>query len=119
MDEVADIVDMELENESDSSSIYSNNSICEQIDNLIERCEQLHIHIHNSFDTIHTIKELIDSNLNINVIINNEIKDFDSILEELHNDAILKIKKTGHSNFGEELLNIIEYISSKQVYTDI
>jgi hypothetical protein len=107
MAEVADIVDMALENESDSCSTYSNNSICEQIDNLIESCEKLHIHIHNSFDTVHTIKELIDSNININVVINNEIKDLDSILEELHNDAILKIKETGHSNFGEELLNII------------
>lgn len=104
---MADIADMEIDNESNSSSTYSNNSICEQIDNLIESCEQLHIHIHNSFDTLHTIKELIDSNSNINVVIDNEVKDLDSILEELHNNAVVKIKETGHTNFGKELLNII------------
>jgi hypothetical protein len=98
---------LELESDNLSTSTFSNNSICDQIDNLIERCEQLHIHIHNSFDTIHTIKELVDTNLNINIVIDDKEKDLDIILEELHENAILKIKETGHSNFGEELLNII------------
>jgi hypothetical protein len=94
------------------NSSLENLSVCDEIGELITKCEELHNHIHNSFETINNIKELIKSKDNINVTCNDDITcDFDNVLEELHLKALENIKEKNENNFGELLLDFIQSAS--------
>jgi hypothetical protein len=99
--------------ESDNSSITSSTtsfgdiSVCEEIGQLIERCEDLNNHIHNSFQTLETIHSIIKNNNNIMVTHNDLTVDFDDLLESLHSETIHNIKNDNTNNFGQKLLDIV------------
>lgn len=93
---------------SELTESYENLSICQEIDELIDNCNQLHERIYDSFETLHSIKELIDNNTNIIVVSNDRICDFDEILEELHATALESIDSCGKNTFGQSLLNFLE-----------
>ncbi len=97
---------------SDSESAVSDTTsfgdICEEISQLIEQCHTLHGHIHNSFETLYSIKQLIENHTNIMVTYNNSVVDFDDVLEELHLKALDNIAEKGYSNFGEQLLSTLD-----------
>ncbi len=100
--------------ETDASSVtssvtsFGDISVCEEIGQLIEQCESLHEHIHNSFETLKNIHSLVENHQNIIVTYNDASMDLDDILEQIHKDAIEDIKQTGDNTFGERLLNMLE-----------
>jgi hypothetical protein len=95
----------------DSSDIsFEDGSICEEINQLIDRCEGLHEHIHNSFQTLDNIHSMILNHTNINVKYDTWIGDFEELLEEFHSKALANIKEKGENNFGELLLNALEVV---------
>jgi hypothetical protein len=89
------------------TSSFSNISVCDEIGQLIENCEHLHHHIHNSFQTLHSIRSLIDAHTNINIVHEGKTEDFDEYLEKLHTEALENILTDCHNNFGERLLHIL------------
>jgi hypothetical protein len=92
--------------ESDLESV--SNTVCDEIGQLIERCEELHEHINNSFETLQHINTLVKNHNNIFVKYNDSVVDFDDLLEKTHLEALENIKEKGVNNFGENLLNIID-----------
>jgi hypothetical protein len=105
--DLSDSCDSSCDSLCDSS--FDNLSVCDEIGQLVTKCEELHNHIHNSFETMHNIKELIKNRNNINVTYNEDITcDFDIVLEELHLKALENIKEKNQNNFGELLLEFIE-----------
>jgi hypothetical protein len=92
----------------ESSSIASSDSISNELDTLLERCEQLHKHIHNSTETLHAIHRLVDAGGNIKIVIDSVIRDFNEVLEELHAAALERVKAGEQSNFGSALLAVLE-----------
>ncbi len=91
--------------ETSDGSSFSDSSVCDEIGRLIEHCEQLHQHIHTSFETLNSIQTLLDARIKITY--NNESCDFDDILERLHVEALDCIVSTGQTNFGENLLEVL------------
>jgi hypothetical protein len=95
---------------SDSSSIVSDtssDSIFNELDGLLQRCEQLHDHIHNSTETLHAIHRLVEAGGNIKITFNNVTRDFDELLEELHVAALERVRAGAQSNFGYALLEVL------------
>ncbi len=84
------------------------NTVCDEIEQLIERCEELHEHIHNSFETLQNIETLVKNHTNILVKYNDSVIDFDEILEKAHLEALENIKEKGINTFGDKLLNTID-----------
>lgn len=103
--------------ETDASSVtssvtsFGDISVCEEIGQLIERCEELHDHIHNSFKTLQNINSLVENHQNINVTYNEWTGDFDDVLELFHEEAINNIKNDKPSCFGNELLKMLDDIT--------
>lgn len=98
---------------SDASSdvSFDNISICDEIGQLIERCEELQDRIHNSFETLNNINELIlnrQSYQNIMVSYNNHVVDFEEVLKEIHSKAIENIKELNSTSFGELILKELD-----------
>ena len=94
---------------SDTDSYYteSNSSVYDEIGQLIERCEELHEHIHNSFETLQNIHTLVKNHTNIMVKYNDSIIDFDEVLEEVHKEALEDIKEKSVNTFGDKLISAI------------
>jgi hypothetical protein len=92
----------------DSSSVTSSNSICNELDDLLERCEQLHEHIQNSTETLHAIHQMIETNGSIKITLNGATRDFDEVLEELHAVSMVRVRNGEQNNFGVALLDILE-----------
>ncbi len=94
--------------DSESVSSFGDISVCDEIEQLIERCEELHEHIHNSFETLQNINTLVKNSTNIMVKYNDSIMDFDEILEKAHLHALDNIKEKNINNFGDKLLSMID-----------
>jgi hypothetical protein len=58
----------DAESDNSSTTSFGDISVCEEIGQLIEQCESLHDHIHNSFQTLKNIHSLVENHNNINVI---------------------------------------------------
>lgn len=103
----------ESEKMSNSMSITSSDtssddlSICNEIELLINRFQDFHTHIHNSFETLQTINSLIINKNNINVTYDGWKGDFDELLEKFHLMALNNIKEKGENNFGDLLINAL------------
>lgn len=82
-------------------------SICNEIELLINRFQDFHTHIHNSFETLQTINSLIINKNNINVTYDGWTGDFDELLERFHLMALNIIKEKGENNFGDLLINAL------------
>jgi hypothetical protein len=90
----------------ETSSVLSDTNsdeILTTFDELIERCEGLHNDIKVSFQTLERIKEQIESQDKI--IINN--KDFDMILNDFREKALVSIRENGENIFGQLLIDIL------------
>jgi methyl-accepting chemotaxis protein len=93
---------------SDSDVSFSDSSVCDEIGQLLERCEELHEHIHNSFETLQNINTLVKNSTNIMVKYNDSIMDFDEVLEQVHKKVLGDIKEKGVNTFGERLVSTID-----------
>ena len=99
----------DFESVSDLESV--SNTVCDEIGHLIERCEELHEHIHNSFETLQNINTLVKNHTNILVKYNDSVIDLDEVLDKIHLEALESIKDKGINNFGEKLLDILDRIN--------
>jgi len=88
---------------SDSLSEYESESICEEIQQLIDNCEVIHENINTSISTLDNIEYLITNQSNNKVTYNGLQYNFDEVLELLHLAALKNIKENGTSNFGQLL----------------
>lgn len=96
--------------ESETSSITSFDDIglCEEIGQLIERCEELNQEINTSFKNLENIKILLQNSNNIFVNYKDSQMDLYEILENIHMDIIKKIKEGKEINFGQRILKELE-----------
>lgn len=94
--------------EDDTASRISSDSISNELDDLLQRCEQLHEHIQNSTKTLHSIHQLVSSGGNIKIIVDGTTRDFNELLEELHVVALERVRAGEQSNFGTALLAMLE-----------
>jgi hypothetical protein len=101
------------ESDTESVSSFGSNSVSDEIGQLIERCEELHEHIHNSFETLQNIETLVKNHANILVSYGDWTGDLDELLERTHLEALKEIKEKGVNNFGEKLLDILDKIEYK------
>lgn len=100
--------DNESSTDASSVSSFGDISVCNEIGRLIENCQQLHDHIHNSFDTLKNIHSLVENHNNIIVTYNDWTGDFEELLELFHEEALNNIKNDKSSVFGQELLKMID-----------
>ena len=92
----------------DSLSVSSSNSICNELDDLLERCEQLHEHIQNSTETLHAIHRMVEVSENINITLDGTTRDFDEVLEELHAASLARVRNGEQNNFGVALFDVLD-----------
>jgi hypothetical protein len=92
-----------------SSSIdsFGEISVCEEIGQLIGRCEDIHENISNSLETLNNINSLIENHNNIIISYNDWTGDFDELLEKLHTETLENIKNGNTLTFGQKLLDTI------------
>ncbi len=95
--------------ESDNSSVtsFDNISVCQEIGEFIERCEELHTLISNSDNTLNQLKNIIDSNANIKVVYNGVTSNLDELLEQLHQETLESIPTSDKNVFGERLVTML------------
>lgn len=95
---------------SDSSSVtsFGDISVCQEIGQLIESCEGLHEYIKNSYETLKNICSLVENHNNITVTYNEWTGDFNELLELFHEEALTNIKNGKSSDFGQELLKMLD-----------
>jgi hypothetical protein len=97
----------DTESTSETSS-FGDNSVCEEIGQLIERCEELHEYIHNSYETLQSIHSLVANKNNINVTHNEWTGDFEELLEVFHKEALMNISEGRDAEFGQKLLKMLD-----------
>jgi len=91
---------------SDSDSTdCSEFSICEEMEELITQLTDIHEHHHNAIITLEKIRA--DTSKNIYITRDDEKCNLDDILEELHSEALERIRRGENGNFGNALLCII------------
>lgn len=91
-----------------SETSFGDISVCQEIGELIEKCEELQDCIHNSFEALNTIQSMMENHQSITVTYNEWSGDFEELLELFHNDALTNIKNGNPSNFGQELLKMLD-----------
>lgn len=96
------------ESDNSSTTSFGDMSVCEEIGQLIENCQQLHDHIHNSFETLKNIHSLVENHQNIKVTHNEWTGDFEELLETYHEEALKNIKENKPSEFGQMLIKMID-----------
>lgn len=98
--------------DTDTSSVTSleNISICDEIGQIIKRCEELNEYINNSFTSLNNIKSQILNHQNIIVTYNDLICDFDNVLEIFHLNALKNINENKPNSFGNQILNELDKI---------
>jgi hypothetical protein len=98
----------DAESDNSTTTSFGDISVCEEIGQLIEQCESLHEHIHNSFETLKNIHSLVENQNNITVTYNKWTGDFNELLELFHQDAMNNIKDDKPSMFSQELLKMLD-----------
>jgi len=99
------VTNIDYDASSDSSD--SNNSICNNINDLIESCHELHANVIIANNLLSNITDKINRIQNINVIYEGKKMDFYDLLELLHVNAINNIKEGNPNSFENELLKAI------------
>jgi len=97
----------DAESISDVSS-FGDISVCEEIGHLIERCQELQEHVHNSYEALQNIHSLVANQNNINVTHNEWTGDFEELLEVFHKEALTNISEGRSADFGEKLLKMLD-----------
>jgi len=99
------VTNIDYDTSSDSSE--SNDSICNDINDLIESCHELHANVIIANNLLSSITDKINRIQNINVIYEGKKMDFYDLLELLHVNALNNIKEGRQNNFENELLKAI------------
>jgi ABC-type Na+ transport system ATPase subunit NatA len=90
-----------------STTSFGDISVCKEISEFIERCEELHTLISNSANTLNQLKNIIDSNATIKVTYNGVTCNLDEILEQIHQETLESIPTSDKNVFGEKLLAML------------
>jgi hypothetical protein len=95
--------------ESDNSSVtnFGDISVCQEISEFIERCEELHTLISDSDNTLNQLKNIIDSNSTIKIAYNGVTCHLDEILEQIHQETLESISTSDKNVFGERLMTML------------
>jgi hypothetical protein len=101
------------ESDNSSTTSFGDISVCQDIDQLIESCQQLQEHIDSSFETLKGIQVLVQNHQNIIVTHNGWTGDFDELLERFHQEALNKIKNGESYNFSEIIQDALKIIVFK------
>jgi hypothetical protein len=96
-----------IDYDASSDSSESNDSICNDIDDLINSCHELHANVIIANNLLSNITDKINRIQNINVIYEGKKMDFYELLELLHVNALNNIKEGRPNNFENELLKAI------------
>ena len=96
-----------IDYDASSDSGESNDSICNDINDLIESCHELHENVIIANNLLSNITDKINRIQTINVIYEGEKMDFYDLLELLHVNAINNIKEGNPNSFENELLKAI------------
>jgi hypothetical protein len=96
-----------IDYDASSDSGESNDSICKDIDYLIDSCHELHANVIIANNLLSNITDKINRIQNINVIYEGKQMDFYDLLELLHVNALNNIKEGRQNNFENELLKAI------------
>jgi hypothetical protein len=96
-----------IDYDTSSESSNSSNSICKDIDYLIDSCHELHANVIIANNLLSNITDKINRIQNINVIYEGKQMDFYDLLELLHVNAINNIKEGNPNSFENELLKAI------------
>ena len=94
-----------------TSSTCSEDSLCDELAQLVTQCEALHLHHHTALDTLYRIHRLLEEQNGIAVHYQCEDRDFGDVLEDLHASALEEIDQGGSVHFGETLLGALHYLS--------
>lgn len=107
-DDIADINSVhnsDYDASSDSSAL--DDSICKDINDLVDSCHTLHANVIIANNLLDNITDKINSNQTINVIYEGEKMGFYNLLELLHKNAINDVKEGRPNGFENQLLNAI------------
>jgi len=96
-----------IDYDASSDSSDSSDSICKDIDYLIDSCHELHANVIIANNLLSSITDKINRIQNINVIYEGKQMDFYELLELLHINALNNIKEGRQNNFENELLKAI------------
>ena len=96
-----------IDYDASSDSSESNDSICNDIDDLINSCHELHANVIIANNLLGNITDKINRIQTINVMYEGEKMDFYDLLELLHVNALNNIKEGRQNNFENELLKAI------------
>ncbi len=98
---------------SDAESICSSdssdtNSICDELEHLLERCEQLHNNISAATEILQGLHTRIDNGDTINISLGGTMRNLDEVLEEIRVEAIAAIREGKANTFGQRLAAVLE-----------
>ena len=91
-----------------SDSEISVDSVIEELNEIIERSEEISNQIQASIKTLDKIESLIASEKSVIVKYDEFNGDFNELIEVVHKGALENISENGVNNFGQMLLDIIE-----------
>ena len=83
-------------------------SVLDEIENLLQKSEDLYTCISNSFQTLQNIQTQISNSQSICVRQGDWVGDFEEVLNTCHNNILNKIREGTECDFSDELLNIID-----------
>jgi hypothetical protein len=97
--------DISLTSEELSDETADSSTVLNDIDEIIQRCQNITLQVNNSDKALNNVKSLMQI---INVSYRGAEGDFSELLDVLHDNAISNIKNGAPSNFTENLLEILE-----------
>lgn len=107
-------MDVIQESEDSSSDLSSqeDNSLFQEIEQLMEQCQDIHLHHLTAIQSLYSIQQLLSSQSKILCTYQQqEPRDFDSILEELHTQVMNDINEGKSVNFSQLLLNAMDQMT--------
>jgi hypothetical protein len=92
------------ESDSDSDSAIS---ITEEMEDILSRCEQLHLHHQTAMDILQRIHSSFPSSSPITIPYQEKEADLGEVLEELHAHTLEQIKQGHRIHFSQVLLSVL------------
>jgi len=108
MAEPMKITSSDMDMDTDTDSVESDDSLNNEISELIERCEELNLHHQYAINTLHKIQEILNEDDNIMAHYECEDHEFGELLESLHQKTLEAIQKGENSSFSQRLLELLE-----------
>jgi len=95
----------------DISSDDSHSSLLDELQEVVEHCQELHRHHEIALSHLHTIQQLLALDTPITIHYQCEDHDFGTLLESLHAKALQDIDQGATNTFGQTLLHVLAYSS--------